>query len=101
MSESHNNGQLGRLLKDLRDRSYKRRVMRQRVMLVLGAMLLLLLTLLGGCATPAPPPCEPLPPIPLPVVASSPPTTSYSQMVADFFKRSQEMLINASQSVKP
>lgn len=101
MPSSANNGVLGLRLSELRLRSQRRRTMRRLVMLSFAAMLLLLLTLLGGCATPAPPPCEPLPPIPLPVVASSPPTTSYSQMVADFFKRSQEMLISVSANDKP
>ena len=101
MNESQYTGQLGRTLKDLRDRSALRKRMRRYVLLLLIALGSLLLTLLSGCATQAPPPCEPSPSPPPPVVVSPMPTTGYSQKAATLFERWQRMLTDAALTDKP
>lgn len=101
MTGSNNNGQLGKLLSELRRTSEKRRRVRHIVMLIFAATLAVLMMLLGGCASqPLPPPEPQLNPT-MPVVPLSAPTISFSQRVATFLEKSRQLLISASQTTKP
>ncbi len=101
MPSSANNGQLGRLLSDLRARSHRRRIKRLYAMIALGLMLGLLVMLATGCASPPPLPPEP-PTLPqIPVAASSMPTESFSMRAAKLFEKWQLILTAATASDKP
>ena len=78
MNASHNNGQLGRHLSELRRRSLQRRTLRQFVFLLIGWLLLLLVTLLSGCAKNSMLLPEPQTPVLMPALSQPLPQVDYS-----------------------
>ena len=100
MNASHNNGALGRHLRDICRQSQKRRQMRLLGLWCCAAALMLLAMLVAGCASQVPTPCEPPKPIPPPAVHQPWSTTSYSEQLAMKLKDWQSKLTYGSQTQK-
>lgn len=94
MSASQHNGQLGRVLSELRARSYRRKMQRHAVALICAVMLMVLLALVAGCASPPPTPCEPQPKTPPPALHQPPSSVTYSAQLQQKLNDWRERLIS-------
>jgi hypothetical protein len=92
MNSYPENGQVGKHLLMLKQRSQQRRQTLKLLLIVFGWMLLALVVFLSGCATHLPVPCEPLPLISMPVPPKSLPSVSYSLEVQTWLEGLQQKL---------
>ena len=69
--------------------------------LLFAAMLMLLALSMSGCNHNPPLPCEPLPPVSMPVTVSQPPKVSYSLQAQGLYKQWSQTLTNASATSPP
>ena len=79
-------------LSALRRRRHKRLLRRQRALLLCGWLLLVLVMLVAGCASPQLPPCDPLPTFPMPALTQPLPLQPYSIAAQESFKHWQKSL---------
>lgn len=101
MNASQSKLALPQHLRQIRDRSRQRRLLRQSVLFGFVLMFVLLVTLATGCASRQPLPSEPLPSPPIPALSQPLPLQPYLTSASESFKRWQNVLMGTSATSKP